>query len=108
MRLKRSSSTAASKSASAAADPLAKRFEEVSEIVHSQFEDLISSPSSSQLWRDRTPIESELDELVAESRLTWSNDHVFNGVGDADDVPADDEDGVGAAKKRRRLGSKVS
>ncbi len=42
------------------------------------------------VWRDRTPIEAEFDDLVGGSHLTWENDQVFSGVG-ADDEGSGDE-----------------
>ena len=59
------------------------------------------------VWRDRTPIEAEIDDLVGESKLTWDNDRVFPGTGEAClEAEEDDGDPFGSpeAKRKRRGG----
>ncbi len=44
------------------------------------------------VWRDRTRIEYEFDDLVPATRLTWNNDQVYRGVGAPDDDKSEGED----------------
>jgi hypothetical protein len=53
------------------------------------------------VWRDRTPIDAELDDIVADGRLTWEGDQVFESSSDLSS-----REGLSSSppsKRRRRL-----
>ncbi len=59
------------------------------------------------VWKDRTPMDAQLDDLGPESRLTWQAENVFRGPG----APEEGEDDERPRKRRQarpRVGARLN